>query len=269
MKKTDVTQPVAMTSAFAEGVYSSSGTTNFEIPAATSTSATDTCVLDNGFLPITSTALDDGGIAPERKNFNGMFYLSTDQRFYLQNGGFITYNTDVATAIGGYPEGALLQFIDDSNNIKFVYSLIDDNTYNFVEDETLIDGVHWLELGFASNKMNTDHSNDTKPYVITMYVNGTSWYCLWSNGFCEQGGIESGTPVATNNVSVPLLVAYANTNYSVLLSAGSKGYPQDNGHLVNEVPEGKTTGQFVYNCLDTNGNTKTGTVTWRATGYIS
>ena len=151
MKKTDVTQPVAMATPFAEGVYSATSTENFEIPAATSTTADDSCVIDDGFLPITSTALDDGGKAPERKNFNGMFYLSTDQRFFLQNGGFITYNPDVATAIGGYPQDAILDFIDSNGNYKKVRSLIDDNTNNFVADETLIDGINWEEALTGAN----------------------------------------------------------------------------------------------------------------------
>lgn len=154
MKKTDVVQPVAMASAFAEGVYSATSTSDFEIPAATSTGATDTCVLDDGFLPITSTALDDGGIAPERKNFNGMFYLSTDQRFYLQNGGFITYDANVATAIGGYPQDAILGYIDGDGVYKLVRSLIDDNTNNFVTTPSLIDGTHWEEIPMGGSSRN-------------------------------------------------------------------------------------------------------------------
>lgn len=149
MKKIDVTQPYAMTSPFADGVYSSVSTSDFEIPADTSTAPDDTCVIDDGFLPITSTDLDDGGIAPERKNFNGMFYLSTDQRFYLQNGGFITYNSNVATAIGGYPQDAVLGYIDGQGTYKLVRSLIDDNTNDFTLDETLIDGEHWEEIAMG------------------------------------------------------------------------------------------------------------------------
>lgn len=149
MKKIDVTQPYAMTSPFADGVYSSVSTSDFEIPADTSTAPDDTCVIDDGFLPITSTDLDDGGIAPERKNFNGMFYLSTDQRFYLQNGGFITYNSNVATAIGGYPQDAVLGYIDGQGTYKLVRSLIDDNTNDFTQDETLIDGEHWEEIAMG------------------------------------------------------------------------------------------------------------------------
>jgi len=143
MKSTDIVQPQAMPSIFGEDIYSATSSTDFEIPAATSTSASDTCVMDDGFLPITSEPLDDGGIAPQRKNFNGLFYLSTDQRVYLQNGGFITFNEDVSTAIGGYPQGAVLGYLDANNNFMFVVSLIDDNTNNFVTTPSLIDNVNW------------------------------------------------------------------------------------------------------------------------------
>jgi len=153
MKKIDVVQPYAMASVFAEDVYSASSTQDFEIPAATSTSADDTCVLDDGFLPITSTDLDDGGIAPERKNFNGLFYLSTDQRAYLQNGGIITYNSNVATAIGGYPQDAVLAYKTTNGFVRYVKSLIDDNSNNFVTNPSLIDGVHW---DWANDYLNHD-----------------------------------------------------------------------------------------------------------------
>ena len=155
MKSTDIIQPQAMDTIFAKDVYSSSGTTDFEIPAATSTLATDTCVIDNGFLPITSEPLptpeepDNPGIAPERKNFNGLFYLSTDQRVFLQNGGYITYNTTVAAKIGGYPKGAILGFVNN-NFYGFVESLIDDNQINFVADTSKIDGINWRYIPIAN-----------------------------------------------------------------------------------------------------------------------
>ena len=129
MKSTDIVKPLAMASTFANDVYSASGTVDFEIPASTSTSVEDTCVLDNGFLPITSQDLDTGGKAPERKNFNGLFYLSTDQRTFLQNGGIITFDADVSAAIGGYPQGAVLDYVNGSDYRK-VISMKDDNTDN-------------------------------------------------------------------------------------------------------------------------------------------
>ena len=161
MKKVDIVSPLAMSSIFGEDIYSASGTANFEIPANTSTSATDTCVLDDGFLPITSLPLDDGGIAPQRKNFNGLFYLSTDQRIYLQNGGFITFDAAVSTAIGGYPKDAILGYMDSNSNFMFVQSVIDDNTYNFVSTPSYIDGSKWKKAISPSDYADTNLSNLT------------------------------------------------------------------------------------------------------------
>lgn len=112
------------------------------IPPQTAT-GTDTSSINLGFLPITSEPLDDGGQAPERIDFNGMFYLSTDQRVFLQNGGFITYNANVSTAIGGYPKGAVLAYLDNSGNFNFVESEIENNQYNFITNPAYINGTYW------------------------------------------------------------------------------------------------------------------------------
>ncbi len=39
-----------------------------------------------------------------------------------------------------------------------------------------------------AGKLDADHSNDTKPYVVETYHNGRSWYRIWSDGWIEQGG---------------------------------------------------------------------------------
>lgn len=57
-------------------------------------------------------------------------------------------------------------------------------------------------------KANTDLSNCTRPYIIESYVNGTSWYRVWSDGWCEQGG-QTGGGVVT------FLKSFADSNYFV------------------------------------------------------
>ena len=52
-----------------------------------------------------------------------------------------------------------------------------------------------------------------KAYITETYVNGTSWYRVYSDGWCEQGGI-----VGANASTVSLLKAMSNTNYPVLFS---------------------------------------------------
>jgi hypothetical protein len=46
--------------------------------------------------------------------------------------------------------------------------------------------------------------------VVQTYKNGASWYRVWSDGWIEQGGYSSSMPV-----TVTLLKAFSNTNYTV------------------------------------------------------
>lgn len=141
MQSTDVISPIAIGSPIALN-----GDKN--IPSQNA-NGSDTSSINLGFLPITSEPLDDGGIAPERVDFNGMFYLSTDQRVFLQNGGRITYNPNVAAAIGGYPKGAILDYIDSNGKYIFAKSLIENNNYNFITNPEYINDTYWqaIKLG--------------------------------------------------------------------------------------------------------------------------
>lgn len=113
--------------------------------------------LQEGFPEITEKKISENGLPPVRKDFNGLFYISTDLRFNLQNGCFISFRQNVSDAIGGYPKDAILYFIDSNNNFRILRSLIDDNNFNFVTNETLIDNIHWQEVeidGDISNYSN-------------------------------------------------------------------------------------------------------------------
>ena len=77
-----------------------------------------------------------------RKQVNTLGYIGTQEQFFEQCGGYHTFDTEICDAIGGYPEGAILRFYDaDINCLRTVYSLLDDNTWNFLEQG--VDGIHW------------------------------------------------------------------------------------------------------------------------------
>ena len=62
-------------------------------------------------------------------------------------------------------------------------------------------------------KLNKDHSNDEKPHIDKTYVNGTSGYNLYSNGYCEQWGrVPAGED---SDYTITLLQPYKNTDYQV------------------------------------------------------
>lgn len=108
---------------------------------------TNRASFQEGWGEITSTPIADGGVPPNRLDFNGLGYIATAFGFALQQGKFWTFDTNVANAIGGYPRGAVLWVVDASGMpLYMVQSLIANNTGNFVSTPSLIDGVNWQKI---------------------------------------------------------------------------------------------------------------------------
>lgn len=108
---------------------------------------TNRASFQEGWGEITSTPIADGGVPPNRLDFNGLGYIATAFAFALQQGKFWSFRTDVANAIGGYPKGAILWMTDASGMpLYMVQSLISNNTNNFVSNPEFIDGVNWQKI---------------------------------------------------------------------------------------------------------------------------
>lgn len=174
MKSTELIQPTAIQTPIAV-----SG--DKVIPNQTAINI-DTSSIAAGFLPITQQPLDSGGQAPERTDFNGMFYLSTDQRVFLQNGGFITYSADVVSKIGGYPQNAILGYMDDGGNFGFVKSLIDDNAYNFIETPSYINNQYWSFVYFSNFVLLQDKIQAIGTPQFTLDFDTLPDGCIWLEG---------------------------------------------------------------------------------------
>ena len=114
----------------------------------------------------------------------------------------------------------------EEEGVALYQSLIADNTGNALTDETKwkkleLGGGRWGSISgniseqtdlqqALTAKLNSDFSNSQKPYITETYVNGTSWYRVWSDGWCEQGGYVTGTNIVTIN----FLKTFNNTNYT-------------------------------------------------------
>ncbi len=92
-----------------------------------------------GFPPSQEQDPTTGGQYVKRAEMNGVFKLYSQHIEFLNKGGNYTFNTDIATA-GGYSTGATLW---SDYYKRFVTSLKDNNTDNFIIDITKIDGVSW------------------------------------------------------------------------------------------------------------------------------
>ena len=79
-----------------------------------------------GFPPITQQKISEGGIPPERNDFNGMFNLVTQHLVHLNNGMSYEFDQEHANKIGGYPLNARIML----DNGDIVRSTIANNTTN-------------------------------------------------------------------------------------------------------------------------------------------
>lgn len=113
-----------------------------------------------------------------------------------------------------------------------------------------------------SSKLDSDFGNSTKPYVTETYVNGTSWYRIWSDGWCEQG--NSKVPSSTSWETILLLKQYKDTNYQVIAT--------NNGNI-----NGTSSWTTVVDCqvytrdsiqLKGAGADANWLISWKTCGYI-
>lgn len=113
------------------------------IPA--SATGTGNASLAEGFPPITQTPIEDGGIPPSRKDFNGILNLATRLQYFLQQGGYFTFDTTVATLLGGYPENAVLYYLKSDGSLHLLKSAKANNTDNFITTPSVI-GTSWIDV---------------------------------------------------------------------------------------------------------------------------
>lgn len=83
---------------------------------------------DQGFGQITMLPVSAGGLPPKGQDFNGILNQMCETIVHISKGGVFKLSVDYATAINGYPKGAILQSEDEK---KYYQSLIDNNKVNF------------------------------------------------------------------------------------------------------------------------------------------
>lgn len=103
----------------------------------------------------------------------------------------------------------------------------------------------------------TSSASVTRPaWIVQNYVNGTSWYRVWSDGWIEQGG--SPNYGGNTSTTVTFLKAFSNTNYTITV-AHARGSGWTNGANANFYDKTAKT-VAIYQCDGTG-------VSWYACGY--
>lgn len=123
--------------------WAESGLKNPIPPAANP--ATGRAGFDQGFSAINMTAKEAGGIPPFGQDFNGIFYEVTNILRYMQAGGQPTSSSALATAIGGYPKGAMVL---GSDGVTLWQSKVDSN---FTDPNTDPSGWGTFDIGLKAD----------------------------------------------------------------------------------------------------------------------
>lgn len=111
--------------------------------------------------------------------------------------------------------------------------------------------------------------NALGPRIVETYSNGTSWYRVWSDGWCEQGGISVLT--TTVGVSISFLKTFSNTDYTAIVNiqtTNSTGYGTNVAQSASISYTDKSTSSMgIYTAGITNFNVNG--LCWLVCGYIS
>ena len=114
-------------------LWASGGDAQSPIPE-TQPSGANRASFQYGWPAITSMPVADGGIPPNRLDFNGIVQTLTAFAYAIQQGQYTTYNSTVANKIGGYPQGAILWYINNGQPQYLVQSIIANNTNSDLTD---------------------------------------------------------------------------------------------------------------------------------------
>ena len=98
---------------------------------------------NDGFPSVYSSPHSGGGKYMTRGEMNAIGNLASQNQFFFLAGGVNTFDQTFCDKIGGYPEGAVLKYLNNGY-LYDVISLVDNNTTNFVTDG--VDGVNWKYL---------------------------------------------------------------------------------------------------------------------------
>lgn len=137
------------------------------------------------------------------------------------------------------------------------------NSYGTVTLSQSSTGNTTFEFPRCTTKATTTSSagNGKVAVIVENYLNGYSWYRIWSDGWKEQGGRAY---VTTTAATLNLLKSFSNTNYCIQVSQATTDDPYQNNHFV-----------MVYNMTASSVKVKTNVTTasggipfsWYACGY--
>lgn len=160
--------------------------------------------------------------------------------------------------------------LTNSNNKKYIVMANNNGNFDIKLDASNGKGLFLNgqdnEAPYYNDGTNTHRllTSEDSPaaYIIETYHNGTDWYRVWSDGWCEQGGKRASIGTDTS-LTINLLKHFSSTDYSVFNIAIQSGTSQ--AAASNCTLGEQTTSTFIL-YQDTEGDIGG---YWEAKGYIA
>ena len=151
---------------------------------------------------------------------------------------------------------------DNISTIKWLANIkyVGNGSLYFYVGET-VQNANLIDAGRIGEKLaDCITRTDCKAYITETYVNGTSWYRVYSDGWCEQGGRLS---VSSNQtVTITFLKPFVNTNYIAFKNLGIKSTGTSNAQELSCF-------NFTTTTMQTQVNADHSYSCWIACGYLA
>lgn len=186
--------------------------------------------ITQGFPSVYGIPKSSGGKYVSRSDMNSLGFIATNDIFYHKCGGLNTFDASFSDKIGGYPKGAVLQFLN-GNYLYNVISLHDNNTFNFVSENS-INGVDWA---YCNEEMATTDRILVFESNQTLFSTGTSTSSMtYTETFLGVFKATKSGPVIFEGGIEPIIVHAASQ------PSGTSGvgiFIIDLGESYNEIPK--------------------------------
>lgn len=147
-----------------------------------------------------------------------------------------------------------------TKSFRFIYAKSNGSLYFFVA--SVAQNAPLANLGRIEEQL------AQRKVVVETYKNGNSWYRVWSDGWCEQGGVfDRGSDITTGGtVMISLVHPFKDTHYTLMVNNGGNSTGNGFGWYVeNNIMTDRALSEFyVYTWKREISNRY---ISWYACGY--
>lgn len=224
------------------------------------------CLVSDRYIDLTLqasgtkyTAVANGFVFFEKLNTsNTQFVKGTNLSSGYADISYGTYSGSTPSILLKVKRGDIFSIDYDAagvtNSFRFIYARGNGSLYYYVGET--VQNANLIDAGRMQEQI-TNINASSRGYLVESYVNGRSWYRVYSDGWCEQGGHITVTEAATN---ITLLKSYKDNNYNAVgcqANTNTAGY-----HTINVAAYSATQVQIRQNAVGSP------LVNWIAMGYI-